>query len=459
MKILLAFLLTINAHIVIGSSAFFVNSESKIFAKNYDWKVGHGYIFKNTRGQKKFAYGWSGNNPASWISKYGSVTFNQFAKEFPTGGINEKGLVVEKVFLPNSVYPNYQSPSISDLEWIQYQLDNFETVKEVINHIEELTIYPLESLQYLLADRTGDAVIIDFLNGKVGIHYRKKNHIILTTESHKDSENYYLSNSDIYGKKIISNHDRFVHLKSKLENRMDINESNAFELLNNISINIEPYRTQWSVVYNLDNLILCFSSIRSSEKKKLNLNEMDFSDSVKVEIADIHAKQIMFKPYHPDISKHLFQKNQNIKELRIDESLLYEHFSDVGTKKIDQIFQAYYSDIILRFFTKEPKGLMSFVLMKKDNTYQPKNNHVKAGQFLVENKETIHVLYGIPRGEIFLACFQDPGFNGNFENKILTNPNNYLFLKQSDRKSGTVPKYFDTNLYIKDDTEIIVKIK
>jgi choloylglycine hydrolase len=29
----------------------------------------------------------------SWISKYGSITFNQYGREFPTGGMNEKGLV------------------------------------------------------------------------------------------------------------------------------------------------------------------------------------------------------------------------------------------------------------------------------------------------------------------------------------------------------------------------------
>ena len=35
--------------------------------------------------------------PASWVSKYGSVTFNQYGRELPTGGMNEAGLVVETI--------------------------------------------------------------------------------------------------------------------------------------------------------------------------------------------------------------------------------------------------------------------------------------------------------------------------------------------------------------------------
>jgi choloylglycine hydrolase len=456
----LTLLFTFKACFLMASSAFFIEHDVKLLAKNHDWKVGHGYIFKNIRGQLKFAYGWSGKNPASWTSKYGSITFNQFGKEFPSGGINEKGLVVEKLFLPNSVYPNFHNaPTISDLEWIQYQLDNFATVKEVIDHLEKLNIYPLESLQYILADSTGDAVIIDFLNGKIGIHFRKQNHIVLTTESLKDSENYYLMNSEIQGKKLVSNFDRYVHLNSNLIKTNATDEFNPFELLSNIATDVEPYKTQWSVVYNLDDLNLHFSSGRNPEKKRLNLQELDFSDSTKVEIAEIHANQFRLKPYHHDISRILFQKSQNIRELKINEALLSEHFFDPGTKKIDAVFQDSYLDIVIRFITKEPKGMLSFVLLKKDNSIQPSQRSIKAGQFMIENKETIHILYGIPKGELYLACFQDPWFQGSLENKTLSNSNTYQLLRHGDSKSGSAPKYYDTNLFIKDDTEVIVKIK
>ena len=33
--------------------------------------------------------------PARWTSKFGSVTFNQYGKDNPMGGVNERGLVIE----------------------------------------------------------------------------------------------------------------------------------------------------------------------------------------------------------------------------------------------------------------------------------------------------------------------------------------------------------------------------
>jgi penicillin V acylase-like amidase (Ntn superfamily) len=43
-------------------------------------------------------------NPAKWVSRYGSVTFNQYGCENPTGGMNEAGLVVEQMWLDESAY-------------------------------------------------------------------------------------------------------------------------------------------------------------------------------------------------------------------------------------------------------------------------------------------------------------------------------------------------------------------
>ena len=42
--------------------------------------------------------------PIEWISKYGSISFNQFGAEFPYGGINEEGLVVE-IMTSRAEYP------------------------------------------------------------------------------------------------------------------------------------------------------------------------------------------------------------------------------------------------------------------------------------------------------------------------------------------------------------------
>jgi penicillin V acylase-like amidase (Ntn superfamily) len=55
-----------------------------------------GQVFVNKWGVKKTTFcskNHKSNNPVTWISKYGSITFTQYGCEFATSGINEAGLV------------------------------------------------------------------------------------------------------------------------------------------------------------------------------------------------------------------------------------------------------------------------------------------------------------------------------------------------------------------------------
>lgn len=96
-----------------------------IFGKNYDWVTGAGIINTNHRGFFKTSSHSSKENFISWVSRYASISFNQYGKEFPTGGMNEKGLVVELMWPDGTRYPDKdERPAVSVLQWIQYQLDN-----------------------------------------------------------------------------------------------------------------------------------------------------------------------------------------------------------------------------------------------------------------------------------------------------------------------------------------------
>lgn len=97
-----------------------------------------------------------------WISKFGSITFNQYGKEHPMGGMNEVGLVVEVMWLSGSRYPNADSrPALGELPWVQYQLDNFSTVKEVIDSDSSIRISTdSQPLHFLVCDRSGEAATI-----------------------------------------------------------------------------------------------------------------------------------------------------------------------------------------------------------------------------------------------------------------------------------------------------------
>ncbi|MCW3110901.1 MAG: linear amide hydrolase, partial [Segetibacter sp.] len=89
------------------------------FGKNYDWMTGTGSVNTNLRGLAKSSLPLEGGNILKWTSKYGSTTFNQYGKEFPNGGMNEKGVVVELMWLTESKYPTQDNRSaLSVLQWI-----------------------------------------------------------------------------------------------------------------------------------------------------------------------------------------------------------------------------------------------------------------------------------------------------------------------------------------------------
>src|SRR6185503_11458637 len=128
--------LTIN-HCLACTTFCLISKHNILFGRNYDFSVGDGLIFINKRGVAKEATMQEGPNPVKWVSKFGSVTFNQFGRENPTGGMNEMGMVVEEMWLDETEYPKADSrPTIDTQQWIQYLLDTSATTAEAIKNAE-----------------------------------------------------------------------------------------------------------------------------------------------------------------------------------------------------------------------------------------------------------------------------------------------------------------------------------
>src|SRR5579871_2714145 len=104
-----------------------------VFGRNYDWPVEVGLVLVNKHDMKKTALLMNGGRPATWTARYGSLTFNQFGRDLPNGGINEAGLVIEVLWLNETGYaaPD-KRPSLNALTWIQYQLDTAASVADVL---------------------------------------------------------------------------------------------------------------------------------------------------------------------------------------------------------------------------------------------------------------------------------------------------------------------------------------
>ena len=93
------------------------------FGRNYDFEFGDALVVINPRGLRSDADVAGAGPKARWVARHGSLTFNQYGVGFPTGGVNEAGLVVELMWLEGTRYPETDArPALSTLEFIQYLL-------------------------------------------------------------------------------------------------------------------------------------------------------------------------------------------------------------------------------------------------------------------------------------------------------------------------------------------------
>ena len=139
-----------------------------VVAKSYDYFMAQGLIVVNPRGlAKRSMLSGLGRRPAAWVSRHGSVTFNQYGRELPCGGMNEAGLVVEVMWLDETVYPPPDDrPVLPDLQWIQYQLDRWGSVAEVVAHADEVRVESgAARVHYLVCDASAACAAVEYLDG------------------------------------------------------------------------------------------------------------------------------------------------------------------------------------------------------------------------------------------------------------------------------------------------------
>lgn len=125
-------------------------------------------LAKESRSQRDLLVGLWGSSPRlRWVSRLGSLTYNVFGREFPDGGLNEAGLYVGEMTLLATEWPSGPGPArLYQHQWVQYLLDTFGTVEEVLSSLEKAVPEGHCRWHFFLADRTGDAAVVEFLKGK-----------------------------------------------------------------------------------------------------------------------------------------------------------------------------------------------------------------------------------------------------------------------------------------------------
>lgn len=149
------------------------DGSAPLVAKSYDWDDGAGRVFVNPRGLVKTAFHlFATGEKLSWVSSFGSVTFNQYGREMPNGGINEAGLVVEVMWLNQTEYPaGGDAPVVSELQWVQYALDRFSSTDELVAAAKRIRVAPIHGrIHYLACDAKGACATFEYLDGGLVVH-------------------------------------------------------------------------------------------------------------------------------------------------------------------------------------------------------------------------------------------------------------------------------------------------
>ena len=393
---------------------------------------------KNIRGQQKYAYGFRGNNVAGWTSKFGSITFNQNGKEFPYGGINEKGLVVEQLWLGNTEYQENNNKTISELEWIQYQLDNYENVDEVIKNINSLTIKPIARIHYFLADKNGVSAVIDFVNGDVKIDRKQDKFQVITNETSEDSKKYYDFNKDI-NPNSRSHFDRYCILRNNL-NVENLSISESFKKLNLVKEDEPNYKSYWSIVYDINKLEFYFKSVDNSEIKKVSLKDFSFHSNSNTEFSLINSNKVNFQPYSSNDNLRLLTNAIEMMRIEINIEKGNQHQMNPNEIRVDEVFQSKYSDLLIEFVTKKVKGNIWFTVIKEEDNFKNYKGFI-SGILPVKSNVNRKMLYVFPRGEFAVACFQDTDSNSKIDKNFLGIPINTGFSNNKRKFFGIPPNY------------------
>lgn len=232
-------------------------NDGYFIGKNYDVPPPcYGLIFWNPAGLKKEALIKPPEEPVVWVSKFGNITFNQVGRDFPAGGMNEKGLVVEQTTLWNTMYPDKDKrKAIKELQLIQYLLDVCSTVKEALERMEKVRVsQEMAKLQYILSDSDGNISLVEFILGEMKVY---SNEVftwqVIANDMIGTSLDYLNIHLGFGGTKPVKyskySLDRYVVSVNAIQTGLKLNGiPNAFELLG-LSICED---TQWQIVYDLE---------------------------------------------------------------------------------------------------------------------------------------------------------------------------------------------------------------
>ena len=269
-----------------------------VVGKNYDWGLGEGLVVSNKHGVGKQALTMRpGDRPARWVSKHASVTFNQYGREMPNGGMNWAGLMVEVMWLDSSVFPPPDDrPVVTELQFVQYLLDTSATVAEAIKRAGEVRVSLVHGkVHYLVCDRGGACAALEFIGGKLVVTTGPSMPVkTLTNHTYAQSVAFLRRHEGFGGREPIpagrGSLPRFVRASAKaLVARHPVSldlPASAFAVLDSTA---QGDYTKWRIVYEPARRRVHFRSLASPRVKWIDLGRLKRGCTHPVRILDLDA--------------------------------------------------------------------------------------------------------------------------------------------------------------------------
>jgi penicillin V acylase-like amidase (Ntn superfamily) len=341
------------------STILFIQNDSLFIGHNLDEDFETtGLVIVNKRGISKREVSWSDYNSPSglskarihWKSKYGSIVYSTLGKEFIDGGMNEAGLYIGEMTLMDTKFPEYTNlPKMNGFLWMQYVLDNFESVEQVIKDLEYVANDGPNPWHYFISDRKGDVATIEFINGKLLVHRKSEMPVLALCNTQYDKEVERLKEYKNYGGQkelslnISGNDTRFLLAAKMLNDSSEYNESRnatdyTFKILNQL---YGKDNNRWSIVYDVVRLRMYFNTNNARQIRFVDFKDFDFSDDSPAMILDIREK------LEGNVSKYFVQYNDSINKLYIDK-LLKACNCEEGTHQLSTFFSNSAKEIELK---------------------------------------------------------------------------------------------------------------
>lgn len=220
---------------------------------NFDWNTRGGIAFLSPRHQAKSASMVVAvkGRPAKWISSYASLTISQFGRDYPMQGINEAGLAGAVLMAPAQYPASGPEGNLTENLWLQYQLDRFATVSDVVLHAADFGIQKISAdLHWILCDKTGECAAVEYIEGRPHIYRsRDERYNILTNSAYALAWQSYVdwSSSNQPLPKGYQSLARFIRLAF---NQNSPNLKSIEQTLDDVAL---PGFTAWQTVFDLSN--------------------------------------------------------------------------------------------------------------------------------------------------------------------------------------------------------------